>query len=77
MATTDHVSSMVEEMDPGCVVLRYCVVAEVLDQDGDRTFWSDTHEGATRQDIYGLLTEALEAEKAQHYREIWNDSEDD
>lgn len=60
---------LIETMDPGAFVTKYMIVAEVIDSDGVRGIWSDTHDGATRWDTYGLLMEALTAEQAQQARD--------
>ena len=73
MSSTDHVAALIEDLEPGSMVLRYVIVAEVLDPSGSRGVWCDSHEDATRWDLYGLLTEALEAERGRHYAEVRDD----
>lgn len=74
MAIEDAIVRAVAEESPDDVVLtKFALVAEVMDADGKRWSWTFTHEGATRWDTYGLLTEGLENEKAAHYAEVVND----
>lgn len=71
----DHVSQMVETMDPGAFVTKYVLIAEVIDAEGNRGVWSDTHDEATRWDTYGLLMEALTAEQAKQGIDSRDDDE--
>jgi hypothetical protein len=43
------------------------VLAEVIGADGVRGLWSQTHDGASRWDTYGLLKDAMETEVAKHH----------
>lgn len=67
MAATDLVGQIIEDLDPGCMVLKFILVAEVISADGARAVWIEAHEDASRGDKYGLLVEALETEKARHH----------
>lgn len=77
MAAADLVAQLIEDLEPGCVVLKFVVVAEVISPDGRRTLWQATHDGATRWDTYGLLTEALEEVKAGHHSASWESELDE
>lgn len=77
MAAADLVAQLIEDLDPGCVVIKFAVVVEVIDAEGNRTVWRTTHDNATRWDTYGLLTEALESVRAEHYDAARTDAADD
>lgn len=62
----DAVAQLIEGLDPGAFVTRFVLVAEVIDTDGNRGIWTETHDDAARWDTYGLLTWALEEERAAH-----------
>lgn len=71
------VAQLIEGLDPGCLVTQFVVVAEVIDTEGERAMWIDTHGGASRWDTYGLLTYALNEEAAhQHAAACRGDDED-
>lgn len=61
---TTAVSQLIEGLDPGAMVTQFVVIAEVIDTDGERGLWVDTHEGSSKWDTYGLLTWALNQEHA-------------
>lgn len=65
--TADLIGQIIEGLDPGAFVTRFVVLAEVIGADGDRGLWSQTHDGATRWDTYGLLKDAMETEVAKHH----------
>ena len=69
------VGQLIETMDPGAFVTKYVLVAEVIDSEGKRGVWSDTHDEATRWDTYGLLMEALTAEQAKQALDSQDDDE--
>lgn len=69
MSAVDLVTQIVGERDPGCMVTKFVVIAEVIDPEGERGVWTETHEDALRWDTYGLLVEALQAEKARQIAE--------
>jgi hypothetical protein len=75
--TSDLIAQAIEGLDPGAVVTKFVVVAEVIDSDGGRAVWTDTHDGATRWDTYGLLAYALENEVAHHVAGIQGPDDDD
>ena len=70
----DAVQAMVETFSPGGLVNKFLIVAEVIDEDGQRDFWTVSHEGSTRWDNYGLLMEALQQEKAEHTESLLHDA---
>lgn len=47
-------------------VTRWVVIAEMIESDGERVVICAGAEDMQRWDSYGLLTEALEVEKAHH-----------
>lgn len=58
------VSALVAKVAPGTVTTRYVLVAEVIDEDGDRGSVLVAHEDARPWDVYGLLHHALSREDA-------------
>lgn len=77
MSAIDHVAQVIAERDPGCVVTRFVLIAEVIGPDGERGVWTETHEDALRWDTYGLLTEALQGEHAAHVAQaVWDADRD-
>lgn len=72
--TARLVGQIIEGLDPGAFVTKYVVVAEAIDTEGQRAVWSQASDDATRWDTYGLLTEALQTEKAAHIAERMDDS---
>jgi hypothetical protein len=72
-----HVAQIIEHLEPGGLVTRFIVVAEVIDANGDRGVWINANDGATRGDKYGLLVEALEEERAKHHLAVAAVAEDD
>jgi len=64
---TGHIAEIIEGLDPGALVTRFVVIAEVIDAEGERAIWTDTSDGSTRWDTYGLLTYALEEERSNHH----------
>ena len=69
------VGQIIEGLDPGAFVTKFVLVAEVIGQDGERGVWREAHDGATRWDTYGLLTEAMQAEQAQQLANAMRDDE--
>lgn len=49
------VADLVQQLDPGAMVTRFVVLAEVMDADSDRALWAFTAPGATKWDTLGLL----------------------
>jgi hypothetical protein len=68
-AALTAVSDLVQQLDPGAMVTRFVVLAEVIDADNDRALWSFTAPDATKWDSMGLLQFALRRE--------WNDADED
>lgn len=54
----------IQGLDPGAMLTKYVVVAEGIDEDGDRAVYTSTHEGATAWDVLGLLSYAKGREEA-------------
>lgn len=77
MDATSLVGQLVQDLEPGSIVTRFVVVAEVIDADGIRGLWTDTHDGATRWDTLGLLTFALGQEKAAQVAERFCEEDDE
>ena len=61
----DAVSALVHEIDPGAMVQRFVLVAEVVDADGHRILWELVPPGAKAWDTLGLLGFALTREMAE------------
>lgn len=68
--TTNLVAQVIDELDPAAVVLKYVLVVEVINAEGDRNVWTTSHPDAKRWDTYGLLTEALMQDKAQQIASV-------
>jgi hypothetical protein len=64
------VAALVDEA--GSFVTKFVLVAEVIDPDGDRCVWCLGSDDLARWDSYGLLTEAIEVERAKQYAERIN-----
>lgn len=62
------VAELVQQIDPGCMVTRFIVLAEIIDADSDRAVWSFVAPDATKWDTLGLLEFARMRE--------WNDQDD-
>lgn len=61
------ISRVVHRLEPGALVARYLLVAEVIvPEDGSTAVWITGSKGLERWDTYGLLTEALTNEKIKH-----------
>lgn len=76
--STAIISQLIEGLDHGALVTRFVVIAEVIDTDGERCMWVDTHDGSTRWDTYGMLTWAINEEAAhQHAAACGRDNGDD
>lgn len=72
-ASTGAIAQLINGLDPGAVVTKFVVVAEVIDADGEPNVWTETHDGAMPWDRIGLLRYALWLEAA----ETAADDEDD
>jgi hypothetical protein len=70
------VGQLIENLDPGAFVTKWVLIAEVIGTDGERGVWSETHDEASRWDTYGLLTEAMQTEKARHIAQAVADDGD-
>ena len=75
--THAHVASVIDDLDPGAMVTQFVLVAEVIDTDGHRGIWVDTHDGATRWDTLGLLKWALNEETGHQYARIRDEDDED
>jgi hypothetical protein len=64
MSSVDHIAELIEGLDPGCIVTRFVMVAEVIDTDGDRALWVQTDDDAKPWDTFGLMQYALAVEQA-------------
>jgi hypothetical protein len=49
------VSDLIQQLDPGAMVTRYILLAEVIDADSERAVWAFTAPDATKWDSLGLL----------------------
>jgi hypothetical protein len=49
------VSDLVQQIDPGAMVTRFVLLAEVIDAENDRALWSFVAPRATKWDTLGLL----------------------
>ena len=54
----NHVADLIHQLDPGSMVTKFIVIAEVIDTDGDQAVWVDTSDGSSTWDILGLLAYA-------------------
>lgn len=63
-ASTGAITQLINGLDPGAVVTKFVVVAEVIDANGERNVWTETHDGAMPWDRIGLLRYALWLETA-------------
>jgi hypothetical protein len=70
------IAQLVEGLEPGALVTRFVVVAEIIAADGERKLWVDTDDDATRWDTYGLLTWALNEETAEQLASLAPDDDD-
>ena len=52
------------------MVNRWVVLVEMIDADGERLVWFDTSPGMSAWDSKGLLTHALDEERAATIREV-------
>lgn len=73
----DAVQAMMETFAPGGLVNKFIIVAEVIDEEGERDIWMSSQYGATRWDNYGLLLEALQTEKSEHQEQMFLDVVDE
>lgn len=60
---TNLIAQLVEGLDPGAMVTKYVLVAEVIDTDGDQCIWMNTHSDANAWDTLGLLAYATAVEQ--------------
>ena len=58
----DAIAKLVEDFEPGAMVTKFVVVAEVINGQGECGVWTTTHEGAKTWDTLGLLTYAMTME---------------
>lgn len=70
----NHVAELIQSLDPGSMVTKFIVVAEVIGTDGEQAVWVDTSEGSTTWDVLGLLSYA---KVLQENRLDFDDLEDD
>jgi len=70
------ISQFVSKLDPGAMVTKYVMVAEGIDNDGDRASYTATHEGATSWDVIGLLIYSFAREFAAIVRTTLEAEED-
>lgn len=68
MSAVDLVGQIIAEHDPGCVVTKFVLVAELIGPDGSRHVWTDTDDAAI-WDTEGLLTYALGELRAEQVAE--------
>ena len=68
MSLDSQVTNWIEEVEPGAMVTRFVVVAEIIAPSGERSVWRGVQDGAMRWDTYGLLVEALTCEQAAQIR---------
>ena len=55
VSATEAIDSYIKHLDPGAIVLRFVVVAEVLDNESERSIWVSVAEDAKPWDTLGLL----------------------
>lgn len=62
-AALTHVANLIAEVQPGSMVQRFVLLAEVIDEDGGRWFSSFTAPDQKRWDSMGLLDYGLTFER--------------
>lgn len=62
--SADHIADLIQGLDPGAVVTKFVVIAEVIDTDGEQCVWMETNHDANPWDTLGLLAyaKAIETE---------------
>lgn len=68
-AAHDAVSGLIQQIDPGSMVTRFLVVAEIINADGDRAVWMAAAPGQNAWDSLGLIDYARAREYAGIARE--------
>jgi len=58
--SAELVGQIIEGLEPGAFVTKFVLIAEVIDTDGERGIWTETHYGAKPWDTLGLLTYSIE-----------------
>lgn len=67
------IGELIQRIDPGVMMTRFVLVAEVIDNDGGRSVWSVEAPGSTSWDVLGLLEYAKAAESVS----VWTAGDDD
>lgn len=62
--TQDALADMIAKLDPGAMLTRYIVLAEVVDAEGRRALWSGSAPDQKTWDTMGLLDYARAVEYA-------------
>lgn len=60
----DAVASLIATVDPGAMVQRFLLLAEVVDADGERVMWAFEPPDAKPWDALGLIEWARQIEQA-------------
>lgn len=61
----DHVAQILEEMNPGCMMTKFILIAEGIDTDGERGVYTVQNDGAMLWDNIGMLEFALAIAKGK------------
>ena len=73
----DLIAKFIDGMDPGAMVNKFIIVAEGIDNDGDRASYTATQGGATSWDVMGLLLYGLVREIAALVKTAMENEEDE
>lgn len=61
----EAVASLIAQVDPGAMVQKFVLIAEVYDANGKRAVWNFTSPDAQAQDSLGLLLHGIHEEQAE------------
>lgn len=67
--TLNAVGTLIMSIDPGAMVQRFVLLAEVVDADGERALWTLTAPDAKPWDTLGLMVYGQQLEQAETLRE--------
>jgi hypothetical protein len=61
----DALADVLSKADPGTMAVKFCLVLEVIDRDGDRSLWTAAGPDVKAWDTVGMLQHALHIQMAQ------------
>lgn len=67
-ANHEHVSKIIDDLEPGTMVVKYFLVAEGMDVEGRRSLYTVSNPDATLWDSTMLLYFALKDEEAKIFK---------